>query len=79
MEYLIPAFSFDIFPGNYFTSFRPLIHHGVNNIQATDILNKNRLKEKNLATLSSAHRDEKQRNFDSGWLERKHCGLHSFF
>ena len=43
MEYLTPVFSFDIFMDYYFTSFRLLIHLGVNNILATGVLNKNRL------------------------------------
>ena len=30
---------------NYFTSFRLLTHHGVNNIQATGVPNKNKLRK----------------------------------
>ena len=45
MEYLTPAFSFDIFLDNYFTSFRLLTHLGVNNIRATGVLSKNKLRK----------------------------------
>ena len=51
--------------GNYFTSFRLLIHIGVNNIRETGVLNKNGLanalslgtaaKERNVATLNSKY------------------------
>ena len=37
--------SFDIFMDNYFTFSRLLTHHGVNNIRATRVLNKNRLRK----------------------------------
>ena len=36
-------------------------------------------KTRNVATLNSAHQAKKQCNFDSGWLERQHCDLNSFF
>ena len=36
-------------------------------------------KKSNVATLNSAHQAKKQCNFDSGWLERQQCDLHSFF
>ena len=39
MECLTPTVSY-IFMNNYFASFRLLIHLGVNNIQATSVLNK---------------------------------------
>ena len=45
MECLTPSVSFDIFMDNYFTSFRLLTHLGVNNIRATRVLNKNRLRK----------------------------------
>ena len=45
MEYLTPTISFDIFMGNYFTSFRLLTYIGINNIRATGVLNKNRLRK----------------------------------
>ena len=45
MEFLTPAFTFDIFMDNYFISFRLLNHFGVNNIQATGVLNRNRLRK----------------------------------
>ena len=66
VECLTPTVSFDIFMDNYFTSFRLLSHLGVNNIRATDVLNKNMLrkctiigekqlpKKRNTATLNSA-------------------------
>ena len=44
IECLIPSVSFDIFMDNYFTSFCLLTHLGVNNIRATRVLNKNRLR-----------------------------------
>ena len=43
MECLNPTFSFDIFMDYYFTSFRLLIHLGVNKILVTGGVNKNRL------------------------------------
>ena len=36
-------------------------------------------KKRNVATLNSSHQTKKQRNFDSGWLERQQSDLHSFF
>ena len=45
MECLTPTSSFDIFMDNYFTSFRLVTHLGVNNIRATSVLNKNRLRK----------------------------------
>ena len=39
------AFSFNIFIDNYFTSFSLLTHRGVNNIRATGVLNKKRLRK----------------------------------
>ena len=39
MECLPPTVSCHIFMDNYFTSFRLLTHLGVNNIQATGVLN----------------------------------------
>ena len=44
MECLTPNVTFDIFMDNYFTFFRLLTHLGVNNIQVTCVLNKNRLR-----------------------------------
>ena len=32
-----------------------------------------------VATWNSAHQTKKWCNFDSGWLERQQCDLHSFF
>ena len=45
MEYLTASVSFEIFMDNYFTSFRLLTHLGVNNIRATRVLNKIRLRK----------------------------------
>ena len=76
---------------NYFTSFSLPTLLGVNNIWATRVLNKNKLRECNIigdknlrkkwnvATLNSTNQAKKQCNFDSGWLERQQGGLHSFF
>ena len=67
MECLTLNVRSDIFMDNYFTSFRLVTHLGVNNIRATRVLNKNRLrkctiigdkhlqKKKNMATLNSGH------------------------
>ena len=44
-ECLTTSVSFDIFMDNYFTSFCLLTHLGVNNIRATPVLNKNRLRK----------------------------------
>ena len=75
-----------------FISFYLFTHLGVNNVRATVVLNKNRLskctmigdnqlQDRNVATLNSAHQAKKavQCNFDSGWIERQHDSLHSFF
>ena len=45
MECSTPIVSFEIFMDNYFTSFRLLTYLGVNNIRATRVLNKNRLRK----------------------------------
>ena len=45
MERLTPTFSFDMFMDNYFTSFRLLTDLTVNNILATGVLSKNRLRK----------------------------------
>ena len=45
MECLTASVSFEIFMDNYFTSFRLLTHLGVNNMRATRVLNKNRLRK----------------------------------
>ena len=76
---------------NYFTSFRLLTYLGVNNIRATGMLNKNRLRkctiigDKQLQKKgrdhfeqSRAHQAKKQCNL-CGWLQRQQDGLHSFF
>ena len=72
MKWLTPSVSFDIFIDKYFTSFRLFTHLGVNNVRATRVLNKNRLrkctiiagkqlqkKKKNVATLNSAYQAKK--------------------
>ena len=45
MECLTPSVSFNIFMDNYFTSFCLVTLLGVNNIRATRVLNKNRLRK----------------------------------
>ena len=44
MECLTLTVIFNIFMDNYFTSLRLFTHLGVNNIRATGVLNKNRLR-----------------------------------
>ena len=76
---------------NYFTSFRLRTHIGVNNIRATGVLNKNRLrkwtiigdkqlqkKEGDHFEQRSAHQAKKQCNL-CGWLERHQGDLRGFF
>ena len=41
MECLTPTVSFNIFLGNYFTSFRLFTYIGINNIQVTGVLKQN--------------------------------------
>ena len=90
MECLTPSVRFDIVMDTYFTYFRLLTHVGVNNIRATPVLNKNRLRKytiigdkqlqkKERGHLNSTHQAKKQCNFDGGWLERQQCDLQSFF
>ena len=43
MECLTPTVTFDIFMGNDFRSFCLLTYIGINNIQVTGVLNKNKL------------------------------------
>ena len=45
MEYLTPTVSFNMSMDNCFTSFDLLTHHEVNNIGATGVLNKKRLRK----------------------------------
>ena len=81
--------NFDIFMGNYFTNFRLLTTLELTAIEqhkcSTNIGYANALSlatnscKSNVATLNSAHQAKKQCNFDSGWLERQQCELHSFF
>ena len=76
---------------NYFTSFRLLTLLGVNNIRATGVLNKNKLRkctiigDKQLQKKGrghfeqrNAHQAKKQCNL-CGWLEQHQGDLHSFF
>ena len=69
MECLPPTVSCHIFMDNYFTSFRLLTHLGVNNIQATGVLNN---------TLETNSYKKKQCNFDSGWLQQQQDGCIAF-
>ena len=64
MECLIPTFSFDIFVENYFTSFRLFTRLRVNNIRATGVLDKNRLRkciigDKQLQKRESGHFEQR--------------------
>ena len=71
MECLTPSLSFDISIDNYFTFFRLATHLGVNNIRATGVLNKYRIrkctiigekqlqKKRNMAALNNAHEAKK--------------------
>ena len=59
MECLSPTVSFDIFLDNYFTSFRLLTHLGVNNIRATRMFSKNRLRK--CTIIGDKHLQKKQR------------------
>ena len=73
---------------NYFTAFCLLTLLGVNNIWATGVLNKNRLRKwaivrdkqpqkKEMWTLWRAHiKQKKQCNFDSGWFQRKQAPVY---
>ena len=88
---LAPTVSFDIFMDTYFTSFRLLTLLGVDNIGATGVLNKSRLrnctiigdkqlqKRKERSHFKQRTSTKKQCNFDSGWLEQLQGGLHNFF
>ena len=83
-------FSYHIFLENYFTSFRLLIHLGVNNFEATGVLNKNTLRKciitwdkqsqkKECGCFDQLPLSQKMRcKFGSGLLERPHCVMHSF-
>ena len=64
MECLIPTFSFDILVENYFTSFRRFTRLRVNNIRATGVLDKNRLRkciigDKQLQKRESGHFEQR--------------------
>ena len=58
MECLTPTFSFVIFMDNYFTSFCQLTRFRVNNIRATGVLNKNRLRR---CIIEDKHLQKKER------------------
>ena len=68
MKWWTPTFSFDIFIDNYFTSFRPLTHLGVKNIQQNAEMHyhwgQTAARERKVATLNSAHYPKKQWKFD---------------
>ena len=59
IECLTPTFSFDIFMDNYFTYFRLLTQLVINNIRATYMLNKNRLR--NCAIIENKQLQKKER------------------
>ena len=64
MECLTPSVSFDIFIDNYFTLARLFTHLGVNNIRATRVLNKNRLRKCNIIG------DKQLRKKERGYFEQ---------
>ena len=66
MECLTATVSFNIFMDNCFTSFRLFTHVGVNNIQATAVLNKNRLHKR---TISSDKHQRKKK--EQGYFEQR--------
>ena len=59
MECLTPTVSFDIFRDNYFTPFRLLTHLGVNNIRATGVLNKNKLRKSTITGDKQLQKEER--------------------
>ena len=90
MECFPQTVSYHIFLENYFTSFRLLTHLGVNNFEATGVLNKNTLRKciitwdkqsqkKECGCFEQLPLSQKVRcKFGSGLLERPHCVIHSF-
>ena len=90
MECFPQTVSYHIFLENYFTSFRLLTHLGVNNFEATGVLNKNTLRKciitwdkqsqkKECGCFEQPPLSQKMRcKFGSGLLERPHCVIHSF-
>ena len=90
MECFPQTVSYHIFLENYFTSFCLLTHLGVNNFEATGVLNKNTLRKciitwdkqsqkKECGCFEQLPLSQKMRcKFGSGLLERPHCVMHSF-
>ena len=64
---------------NYFTSFRLFIHFGVNNILATGILNKNRLRKCTIIEDKQLQKKERGHFAQHSAHQAKKGGLHSFF
>ena len=65
---------------NYFQSFRLLTHLGIKNIQASGVLNKNRLRK--CTIIGDKHLEKKKRgHFEqrSAHLAKKQCNLYDSF
>ena len=69
MECFTPSLSFDIFMDNYFTSFRLLPLLGVNNILATRVLSKNRLRK--CTIIGDKHQQKKEHGHFKQCTSRK--------
>ena len=69
MKCFTPIVSFDVSMGNYFTSFRLLIHIGVNNIRETGVLNKNRLA--NALSFGDSCKRKERGHFEQQILSKK--------
>ena len=63
MKWLTPSVSFDIFIDKYFTSFRLFTHLGVNNVRATRVLNKNRLRKCTIIADKQRKKKKKKRTW----------------
>ena len=63
MKWLTPSVSFDIFIDKYFTSFRLFTHLGVNNVRATRVLNKNRLRKCTIIADKQLQKKKKKRTW----------------
>ena len=74
-----PTVSFYLFTDNCFTSFRLFIHFGVNNIRATVILNKNRLRKCTIIGKKQLQRKERGHFEQRSAHQAKKGGLHSIF
>ena len=68
MKWLTRSVSFDIFIDKYFTSFRLFTHLGVNNVRATRVLNKNRLRK---CTIIADKQLQKKKKKERGHFEQR--------